>query len=136
MVRYSVTLFRSRGGPGTAAGGGAPGSSATRERCLTSSSHRAPVHRSLAGSFAMHAAVLAGLLSLARSETLPIAPEPASVAMVFQAAPAAASPVLPSPPPAAAPPTVEVPSPPPTPEPLQPQRPPPPPLPMPPPQSQ
>src|SRR3981081_1906803 len=99
MVRYSITLFRSRGGPALSASCSAPVSSAARERNLTHSSHQAPVHRSLARSLALHPMVLVGLLSLTGSETLPIAAEQASVAMVFQAAPAAAVRVLPSPPP-------------------------------------
>src|ERR1700722_14677600 len=136
MIRYNISQYRSRGGPTRGTGCSAPVSSATRARSLTPGSRRAPVHRSLAGSFAIHTIVLVALLALAGSRTVPIAPEQAPVAMVFQAAPAAAVQVSQSPPPVPAPPTVDVPSPPQPPVPPQMQAAPQPPLPVTPQQSQ
>jgi len=104
MIRYNITEFRSRDGPAIGVETCRPAGTRQRERSLPASLHRASVRWSLVGSLAGHAALLIALLSLAGSVMLPNAQEPASVALVLEAAaPAAPVPEPPSPAPSPAP---------------------------------
>jgi protein TonB len=108
MIRYNITEFRSRDGPAIGVETCRPAGKGQRERSLPASPHRASVRWSFVGSLAGHAALLVTLLSLAGSVMLPSAQEPASVALVLEAAaPTAALPEplspAPSPAPAATP---------------------------------
>lgn len=105
MIRYNISKFRSRDGPAIGAETCRPAGTGQRERSLPASLHRALVRWSLVGSLAGHAALLIALLSLAGSVMLPNAQEPATVALVLEAAaPGAAQvPEPPSPAPSPAP---------------------------------